>query len=318
MKTSLLILLLLTATAQAAQPKLPITTASYSNKSVDGKAGINPYPWDYANSHGVKPDPHGPDTAQVADGLILTGDELDSDHVKVSQVAGTGITQAGQTSTLDYFRVTSAINGYNLTGTDCHVGHGFIKNIVKDAFTVSGGGNDFLSSLHAWGGDRGFVIGSRVIFPGGCYADNERIGFVFNGNAHGSRGLMVLSGCWECGASIEVNGVNLSFMGDVPAATADHPNPFGINIAANTVHNTFDGFLMVGEGGTGIIARGNKLRIRIEGGGWNAPQKNSTLLKLDGPMHDCKFDVRCVCNGGNIVDRSSAQLDDSCSVNIAD
>lgn len=308
MKRLFWILLLIAQSAHAAPPRLPITKESASNVSIDGKANINPFPWDYANSHGVKPDPHGPDTKQVANGLILTGEEVDSDEIIANQVAGTAVAQAGNGSSLSRVWVRSAINGLNITATDAHTNNVNIKNIVKDSVTVSGGGNNYLDVFHVWGGDRGYLFSSRVIAHS-TFADNERCGYVFDAGSDGSQVEMNIRDCWEWGAQVKTNGNRISIIGKVPDAKPEHPNPVGLELWPNTCHETITGFVMVGKGGKGFIGRGARQWIETQGGGWNDPEPDATYLKLDGPITKSTFRIRAYCNGGTVVDASTAQLD---------
>jgi formylmethanofuran dehydrogenase subunit B len=150
----LLAALLLTATAQAAPPKLPITANTYSNKAaIDGKAGIHDYPWDYAHSNGLTKDPHGPDTQFVADGLILDGDAPHCVNQQLTQIAGTAVTLKGSAiGRLSDVNVHTAINGVRVDATDAQLDHVNVDNIVKDSITVAGGGNDFIDISHVCGG----------------------------------------------------------------------------------------------------------------------------------------------------------------------
>ncbi len=312
MKRVLSILLLLTASlAQAAPPKLPFTTATYVNKTIAGKAAIHDYPWDYAHSNGVKPDIHGPDTPQVADGLILDGSAPRGAQLELKNIAGTALTLKGTAiGRLGDVNVHTAINGVRVDATDAQLDHVNVDNIVKDSITVAGGGNDFIDVSHVCGGDRGFVFLSRILGRG-LFADNERIGCTFTGDSHGSYvdGFTLL-GCWERGIVLDANGVTISKLNGT-TGDANHSGTIGVQFLPGVCHETVSGWLFVAENSIGLNVTGDRNEVDLTGGGWNVKQDASTYLKLYGHITKSTFKVRAYCNGGTVIDTNAANLDET-------
>src|SRR5258708_38321649 len=92
--------------------------------TIDGRAEIRAYPWDYTEWH-KKPDPHGPDYPQRADGLTIEGNGFVGEQLRFFQIPGTAIRikggrgkQAGAfgiydnpNNTLDWICASPPLNG---------------------------------------------------------------------------------------------------------------------------------------------------------------------------------------------------------------
>jgi hypothetical protein len=118
----------------------------------------------------------------------------------------------------------------------------------------------------------------------------------------------------NAGIVLDANGVTISKLNGTVSDT-NHPNARGIELGAGTCHETVSGFLMVSDNCYGWWIRGDRQRIRVDGGGWNSHQ-TATLMVIDGTVTNSDIDIRCNIEGGICFDCSNGWLD-HCHVHIA-
>ncbi len=315
---------------------LPITAQSYVNQPpIIGNAGIRDYPWDYAHSGGLNPDPHGPDTKFVSDGLIMSGGDWRVANQEISQVAGTGLILGGTQGGVSLIgrasdvHVHSAINGVRFDGTDIQADHLNVDNIIRDGITVNGGGNCFINTSHVSGAKRGFVFNQRVQCDN-IYPDSTEDGIVLGGWSHGSviRGVNIGPGTnWHRSIIIQSTANNITgISGEVRAPDAAHPDIACCEFMPGTLQNHVSGWCLIPSGAKGFIVRGDCNELHVTGGGWwyvdpnNAdPAKRTTtavLVVLDGKITRTKIVVFGHGDSGTVVDARTAQLDETDDIDI--
>lgn len=280
--------------------------------SIDGAAGIRDYPWSYNQWH-QKPDVTGPDCPQLADGYVLDGFRPCGSHLSGTQIAGTiYVLKGSYLGCVERLYGKSAINGIRVEATDVQLRQINLENIIHESVTVLGGGNVFIDVSHVTGGDIGYHFFSRALCTS-LFADNERIGGILESGADQTQiDGYAMMGCWEAGLVINTSEANVSHLnGSVPAATADHPAPCGVKFMPHVINSRASGSLMVGEGGTGVIVRGNDNHVDLIAKAAVAGQKTSTLIKLDGPIHKSDITLDCPLDSGPAIDATTAQLDET-------
>lgn len=288
---------------------------------IDGGATIRPYPWSRDQWHPEgTPDPTGVDCPQLADGIVVDGDRATAEHVFLKNVSGNALVVNGSFGTVSRasrIEVHSARNGVDIEATDAQCEHLNIDNIVHESVIVRGGGNTHINVSHVTGGDIGYHFYSRVHCTE-LFADNERIGGILESAADMSQiDNYAMLGCWERGLVIKTSEVELTHLnGSVPAATKEHPSTAGVELVPNVIHAMVSGALLVGEGSTGLIIRGDRNKVAFVGKWMVAGQTTSTLVKLDGPIHQSTFVIYCYANGGTVLDCSTAKLDATDTIEI--
>ncbi len=291
--------------------------------TVDGRAEFRPYPAGYTAAH-PKPDIHGPDMPQRADGLSTEGNGFYASNLRFYNIPGTAVVvkqakggQDGfygpwdmQLNVFDNINVGQAINGMQVDCSDVKLSRIFITAIAHDGLIVTGPGTR-IDTTHIEGCDRDAVFDTLVIARG-CYHEAARIGTDILPHAFGTRidGLDIgPHTCWERGVRINANRCTITGLtGSVAAQSATHPDVAGVEIMWDKASLEFiEGMLMMTGEATGVIFRGhhNELHLR---GGWDGTA-NATFVRVASPITTCKLDITCGGNGGTVLDLSASGLD---------
>lgn len=297
---------------------------SIRDMAIDGAAGIRDYPWSYNQWHpqfdatGKKvPDLTGPDCEQLADGVVLDGDEPAASNLQITQIAGTGLVIKNATQTIaraSVIHVHSAINGVDVEATDARLDNLTMDNIVHESVSVHGGGNVFIDTAHVTGGDVGYHFAAKVI-GNAIFADNQRIGAIFDGISWESHVTNFCAlGCWERSCVIGENGITLDPVDvHVPLETAEHPSTAGLEILPNLSQADIRGSIKIdGDAklpnatATGTILRGSRHKLDLKGG-WDSPAK-ATFVRCEGHIAGTTLDIRGSGDGGTALDLSATDL----------
>jgi hypothetical protein len=144
-----------------------------------------------------------------------------------------------------------------------------------------------------------------------CYHEASRIGTLIESKAFGTRidGLNIGPGtCWHRGALIDCAGVEIiGLRGNVRAASTEYPDIAGVEITSGRTNVKVEGQILVGEGSTGIIVRGERNTIKVDCGWDNNP--NSTAIRVAEAVKQCTIECDGGGRGGVLLDLSQSGLD---------
>lgn len=293
-----------------------VLCASATDFCVDGCAEIRGGPFGYP-SWAPKPDPHGPDFKPYADGLCMEGAGNIAQRLRFYQIPGTAVRIIGgveapteQTgaagiydewgSHVDSINIKSAHKGLEFLVGDSTANNIFVDSVITDGI-VFGSSGGMLSNVHVAGADR------SVVFTYPCqatniYAEAARIGTHIKANGVRINGLeMGPATCSWRGVLIEgyynhITGLhgNVSPNASPPAACVE------ISQTA-LVGNNIQGTLGINGNETGVIFRGHRSKIILQGD-IGSTDPSATFLKVVGATTGNAFEIFAWMNGGILVD----------------
>lgn len=288
----------------------PCQCAWVHDLAIDGQAGLHNYPYNSLS----KPDPHGPDFVQRADGIALNGNGSRVERVLLFQIPGTAVkildgsgTQAGAQAMFD--SVTSRVvdvfaaycyNGVDISISDAQVCRANVCNAVKDGVVINGGGTS-VSDSHTWGSDRGCVVAQTADLTGN-YFEAARIGTHILPAAVNSRvtGLRIgPATCYERGVLCEANKCDLTgITGTVKA------NTVGVELKA--IGDTLHAQLSPNPDGTCVAVQGSRHRVLLQTG-WG--EQNAVGVKATAAVTGSRIEITGAGAGGTVLDLSDSTLD---------
>lgn len=317
---SILAAILLLAASACAQspfgeverPRATIGGPFLAHRTIDGGAALFSYPYN-------KTDATGKGCPPKADGVLLAGDGIQGQWLRVWQVAGTGIKaipgkgiQPGPlgigdyiTSRLEHASVAQCLNGIDWQIADGRISQCDVSNVAFTALVQSGPGV-YLDDFHQWGATNGVILNAEThahhLYVDACTAN----GLVVNADNCEIQDLNIgPATCYTRGVLVSANCTSIRGLCGAVAT-----NAIGLEVASGKLSTVIDGTLDLSGGGTGLILRGPHLDVRFRPK-WNDAAK-PTAVVLDGWTFNSDVEIEASAQSGTLLDLSRSNLDMAC------